>query len=93
MNIFAVRLSLAVSVIYSWNELRKALQNVFNYNYSLWFTLITLSQYHFMFYLSRPLPNILALPFGKFGIKLFIIHTNCIKRIENFQYCWLLVSG
>ncbi|CAH2250902.1 jg10248 [Pararge aegeria aegeria] len=59
---YVVRLTLALSVIASWNRLRNALQKQFGSTFSWWFSVITVTQYHFMFYMSRPLPNIIALP-------------------------------
>ncbi|CAG4931737.1 unnamed protein product [Parnassius apollo] len=60
---YVVRLSLALTVIASWSRFRDALQKQFGTAFAWWFTLITATQYHFMFYMSRPLPNIMALPF------------------------------
>ncbi|CAK1552277.1 unnamed protein product [Leptosia nina] len=57
-----VRLTLALTVIASWSRLRNTLQKVYGGTFAWWFTIITVSQYHFMFYMSRPLPNIMALP-------------------------------
>ncbi|XP_075983130.1 alg12 alpha-1,6-mannosyltransferase [Anticarsia gemmatalis] len=59
---YVVRLTLALSVIGSWSRLRSALQKQFGNTFAWWFTLITVTQYHFMFYMSRPLPNIMVLP-------------------------------
>ncbi|CAK1583476.1 unnamed protein product [Parnassius mnemosyne] len=59
---YVVRLTLALTVIVSWSRLRDALQKQFGTAFAWWFTLITATQYHFMFYMSRPLPNIMALP-------------------------------
>lgn len=56
---------LAASVIGAWTRLRNALLKQFGSTYAWWFTLITVTQYHFMFYMSRPLPNIMVLPLGK----------------------------
>lgn len=66
--LFPVRLMLALTVIGAWSRLRNALQKQFGSTYAWWYTLITVSQYHFMFYMSRPLPNIMVLPLGTFLI-------------------------
>ncbi|CAB3246143.1 unnamed protein product [Arctia plantaginis] len=59
---YVVRLMLALSVIAAWSRLRNALQKQFGNTFAWWFTIITVTQYHFMFYMSRPLPNIMVLP-------------------------------
>lgn len=60
---YVVRLTLALTVIAAWNRLRNALQKNFGSTFTWWFTLISVTQYHFMFYMSRPLPNIITMPF------------------------------
>ncbi|XP_013171105.1 PREDICTED: dol-P-Man:Man(7)GlcNAc(2)-PP-Dol alpha-1,6-mannosyltransferase [Papilio xuthus] len=60
---YVVRLTLALTVIASWSRFRGTLQKQFGSSFAWWFTLISVSQYHFMFYMSRPLPNIMVLPF------------------------------
>ncbi|KAJ2944762.1 hypothetical protein O0L34_g1652 [Tuta absoluta] len=59
---YVVRLALSLTVIVAWSRLRSTLQKQYGSTFSWWFTLITVSQYHFMFYMSRPLPNIMVLP-------------------------------
>ncbi|KAJ8724033.1 hypothetical protein PYW07_008013 [Mythimna separata] len=59
---YVVRLVLAMSVIGAWTRLRTALAKQFGSTFAWWYTLITVTQYHFMFYMSRPLPNIMVLP-------------------------------
>lgn len=71
--LFLVRLTLALTVIASWSQLRNALQKQFGNTFAWWFSLVTVTQYHFMFYMSRPLPNIMVLPLG--------------KSIVTFLYC------
>ncbi|KAJ0173736.1 hypothetical protein K1T71_010885 [Dendrolimus kikuchii] len=59
---YVVRLTLSLTVIATWSRLRSTLQKQFGNTYAWWFTIITVTQYHFMFYMSRPLPNIMVMP-------------------------------
>ncbi|XP_064106738.1 probable Dol-P-Man:Man(7)GlcNAc(2)-PP-Dol alpha-1,6-mannosyltransferase [Macrobrachium nipponense] len=58
---YIVRGVLGLLVILAWRQFRKQIQDAFGPHVTLWFTLITVSQFHFMYYLSRPLPNTFAL--------------------------------
>lgn len=61
----AVRLVLTAVVTASWHNFRRVITKQFGTDVRLWFTIITLTQFHFIFYMSRPLPNVIALPVGK----------------------------
>lgn len=70
-KLFAVRFVLATCVVLSWCKLQRVIQRLIGSLFSVWFTLITITQFHFMFYLSRTLPNVFALPLGKYVVHLW----------------------
>ena len=45
-----------------------AVKRLFGVNVAVWAVIITCTQFHFLFYSSRPLPNTFAAVFGKFYI-------------------------
>ncbi|XP_033217007.1 dol-P-Man:Man(7)GlcNAc(2)-PP-Dol alpha-1,6-mannosyltransferase isoform X1 [Belonocnema kinseyi] len=59
---YIVRAALGLTVIATFSLYRKALQSVFGVKFTRWFVIITVTQFHFMYYLSRPLPNIMSMP-------------------------------
>lgn len=81
---YIVRMILAGCVIYSWTKLRRTLQQKFGLYVSVWYTLITISQFHFMFYASRPLPNIMALPFVLLAVNYWL---------QNNGFRFIILSG
>jgi len=56
-----VRIVLGSILLKAFRCLSKTVSRRFGSEVALWMNLITLSQFHFLFYSSRPLPNILAL--------------------------------
>lgn len=81
-----VRLVLAACVAISWSALQRTLQMRIGSTFSRWYTLITISQFHFMFYMSRTLPNIIALPFGDYflitiSVKLTMTYLSSSHRL------------
>ncbi|XP_021923649.1 uncharacterized protein LOC110831686 isoform X2 [Zootermopsis nevadensis] len=59
---FVVRAVLGLCVIGAFRMFRQSIQLAFGHQLTNWFIAITVTQYHFMYYLSRTLPNIMALP-------------------------------
>lgn len=81
---YLVRICLAGYVVYSWNKLKTTIQQKLGMDVGVWYTLITITQFHFMFYMSRPLPNVLAMP-------LVLLAINSWLRRENKRF--LAFSG
>ncbi|XP_059471607.1 dol-P-Man:Man(7)GlcNAc(2)-PP-Dol alpha-1,6-mannosyltransferase [Neocloeon triangulifer] len=59
---YVVRIVLGLVTIGSFSKLLSSIKKEFGAAVAAWFTMVSASQYHFMYYLSRPLPNIMALP-------------------------------
>lgn len=59
---YVVRAVLGACVVLSFSRFHRAIQSALGKSISKWYLWITVSQYHFMYYLSRPLPNIMAMP-------------------------------
>lgn len=59
---YVVRATLGLLVIGALKLYKDALQSIFGLQFTKWLVAITVTQYHFIYYLSRPLPNIMAMP-------------------------------
>ena len=62
-GLVVVRCHLAALVWWAWRGLRRIVSARFGRDTGLYFALITCSQFHFLFYASRPLPNTICLVF------------------------------
>lgn len=58
---YVVRAVLGTTVIFAFQTYRLAIEKELGKVTTTWLSLITASQFHFMYYLSRPLPNTFAL--------------------------------
>jgi len=58
---YIVRMALGLLVLSSFHKFRVSVERCFGRSMALWLVAITSTQFHFMYYLSRPLPNIFGL--------------------------------
>ncbi|KAL1501070.1 hypothetical protein ABEB36_006468 [Hypothenemus hampei] len=81
---YVVRTVLAVTVIASYKKLTITLEKEFGTRWLQWFIAITVTQSHFMFYMSRPLPNVMVLPLVLLALD---------GWLRGDQKCFILFSG
>nr|SVE81262.1 EOG090X04MD [Daphnia magna] len=67
VSLYLVRFALGALVLWPLLKLQKRIKGTLGKGTSDWFVLVTVSQFHFLFYLSRPLPNTMALPLVLFA--------------------------
>lgn len=58
---YLVRMALGSLTLFSFEQFRKAVRNEYGSQVSSALAILTCSQFHFLFYSSRPLPNVFAL--------------------------------
>lgn len=75
---------------------KDALQSIFGLQFTKWLVAIIVTQYHFMYYLSRPLPNIMAMPLGNlnsilsvFYLVVYMIIITCISYVYCSATCFI----
>lgn len=78
---YIVRYCLGLYVLWSFRKFRTAVSLWFGPNVSFWLIPVIISQFHFMFYMTRPLPNIMAL-----GL-VFLALSAWLKR-KHVQFIW-----
>nr|CAG4645474.1 EOG090X04MD [Lynceus sp. MCZ IZ 141354] len=71
-SLYIVRGILGLMVVFCFRSLQNTVKEKLGPGVSNWMMLITISQFHFMFYCSRPLPNIMAMPLVLLAISSWI---------------------
>ena len=69
---YVARIMLGALVLSGLRYFRKALCEKYGKEVKMWHLIITVSQFHLMFYLSRPLPNIFALAITMYALGFWI---------------------
>ena len=64
VDIVSVRAVMGCVVLWTFLQYKKTVTRVIGPAVGRWLLMITASQFHFFFYMSRPLPNIFALALG-----------------------------
>ena len=89
---YVVRCILGMTVLSSLQHLRRSITHKFGSQTATWHLLITSSQFHVMFYASRPLPNIFALALALIAAS-FWLRGNTGKFILTSAFVILVFRG
>lgn len=76
-----VRACLGGLVLIGIGSFTEGVQNKFGSDVKRWFYLILVSQFHFMFYISRPLPNV-------FALTLVLLAVGAWLKQQHGQFIW-----
>ncbi|XP_052824435.1 probable Dol-P-Man:Man(7)GlcNAc(2)-PP-Dol alpha-1,6-mannosyltransferase [Octopus bimaculoides] len=76
-----VRYCLGLYVLWSFRKFQEAVRKRFGSNTKFWLYLLTMTQFHFVFYMTRPLPNIMAL-----GLVLLALQSWLFGRHKSFLW-------
>lgn len=81
---YIVRIMLGLLVMAAWRRFYGQVKRTFGVGVAAWFTAITVTQFHFMYYLSRTLPNTFALVFALLA---------CSYWLEQNHWMFVVASG
>ncbi|XP_072026518.1 LOW QUALITY PROTEIN: dol-P-Man:Man(7)GlcNAc(2)-PP-Dol alpha-1,6-mannosyltransferase-like [Amphiura filiformis] len=95
---YIVRACLGLSVVYSLHKFQQQVARQFGKDVAKYLVFITITQFHFMFYITRPLPNIFALAVALVAITAwlqgnhakFIISSAFVILVFRVELCILL---
>ncbi|GAB1609804.1 probable Dol-P-Man:Man(7)GlcNAc(2)-PP-Dol alpha-1,6-mannosyltransferase [Argonauta hians] len=76
-----VRYCLGLYILWSFRKFQEAVRTQFGSNTKFWLYLLTMTQFHFIFYMTRPLPNIMAL-----GFVLLALHSWLLGKHTTFLW-------
>ncbi|KAF6207798.1 hypothetical protein GE061_016246 [Apolygus lucorum] len=71
-----IRAGLGFCVILSFRHFTNAVRRRFGSDVARWFLIISCSQFHFMFYASRPLPNIMVMPLVLLALRCWLLRNH-----------------
>lgn len=75
---------LGLLVVAAWHRFYGQVKRSFGVGVAVWFTAITVTQFHFMYYLTRTLPNTFALVFALLA---------CSYWLEQNHWMFVVTSG
>lgn len=90
---FTARATIGLATAISFIVFCRAVESGFGNSVKNWLILVTVTQFHFMFYMSRPLPNVLALSFGNYKFNIYIfLHLSWPSHYQMWYLCLSFVN-